>query len=561
MNQENKFDVQDNNEPVNSQPVINTPNTQNVDINKDEFDKKPQKNSGAILVVTFVIAIAIIIIGFIALVMPKNNNDNDGGEVIPKPKESAYRISGNSLEPFDLYFLQLENNRQNKVYSPLSIKYALAMLEEGTEGKSKAQISNIIGDYNPKSYINSKNRSFANALFIRDTYKASIKKSYINTLKSKYNAEVKTDSFKTPDLVNSWIKDKTLGLLNGPFGDISGMQFLLINALAIDMDWQQKFLSDFGGVSIDYNHENFKWSTDDTLASNSFKDNKEEVSGMEIIASFNNYDIVKTLGEENIRKTVKSEFEKYLKKNPDEKISSYIDHKNIKDLSEDKLMEKYLDKYIKELNSNYKSEDKTTDFSFYTDDSVKVFAKDLKEYDGSTLQYVGIMPTNESLDSYISKINAKDINFIIGNLKELKLENFKDGVITKVKGFIPKFKFDYDLKLMDDLKKLGITDVFESSKANLKKLTSEEKAYINKAEHKATIEFTQSGIKAAAYTYFGKDAIGLLDESFDYKFDVPVEEIDLTFDKPYMFIIRDKKTGEVWFAGAVYNPLLYSQEQ
>ena len=42
---------------------------------------------------------------------------------------------------------------------------------------------------------------------------------------------------------------------------------------------------------------------------------------------------------------------------------------------------------------------------------------------------------------------------------------------------------------------------------------------------------------------------------FDYKFDVPVEKIDLTFANPYMFIIRDKDTGEVWFTGTVYEPV------
>ena len=41
---------------------------------------------------------------------------------------------------------------------------------------------------------------------------------------------------------------------------------------------------------------------------------------------------------------------------------------------------------------------------------------------------------------------------------------------------------------------------------------------------------------------------------------VPVEEIDLTFDKPFLFIIRDKETGEVWFAGTVYEPLSIEEE-
>ena len=40
----------------------------------------------------------------------------------------------------------------------------------------------------------------------------------------------------------------------------------------------------------------------------------------------------------------------------------------------------------------------------------------------------------------------------------------------------------------------------------------------------------------------------------------PIEEIDLTFDKPYMFIVRDKETGEVWFVGTVYEPLSWENE-
>ena len=46
---------------------------------------------------------------------------------------------------------------------------------------------------------------------------------------------------------------------------------------------------------------------------------------------------------------------------------------------------------------------------------------------------------------------------------------------------------------------------------------------------------------------------------FDYKYEVPVEVIDLTFDKPYIFLIRDKKTGEIWFSGSVYEPTEYQE--
>ena len=47
---------------------------------------------------------------------------------------------------------------------------------------------------------------------------------------------------------------------------------------------------------------------------------------------------------------------------------------------------------------------------------------------------------------------------------------------------------------------------------------------------------------------------------YDYFFEMPTEEIDITFDKPYMFLIRDKKTGETWFVGTVYEPLDASEE-
>lgn len=221
------------------------------------------------------------------------------------------------------------------------------------------------------------------------------------------------------------------------------------------------------------------------------------------------------------------------------------------DATEDKLD---LDKYIKELSANYQTISSSTDFEFYVDDNVKVFAKDLKKYNGTTLQYIGIMPTNETLSNYINNTNANSLSELIGKIKPLAFDSFKDGVITDVHGYIPLFKFDYKLNLVKDLNTLGITDVFDSEKANLSNLTTDN-AYIGDATHKATIDFSNDGIKAGAFTAGGGAGAGGC--GYDYLFDVPVLKIDLTFDKPYMFIIRDKDTNEVWFAGTVYEPTEY----
>ena len=544
----------------------------NVDANQNErvsenmvqqttTDSGNRKKGLIIFIILMILGVAIgVVLFFISnggnITVTKNENNYTNSV---EYKKSEYWISNNSLQPFDLYFLQLENSKENKIYSPLSIKYTLKMLEDGADGESKMQISSVIGEFKANKYTNSENMSFANAIFIKDTVK-DIKDSYTNTLMEKYNAEVKIDSFSSPDNVNSWISTKTLGLINNLLTDVSQTEFLLINALAIDMEWEQKFIMRPGdGVAVSYKHEDFYWSGDEDIVSSTFKDSNENVSGMEILASFNNYDIVNILGEENIRQTVKSEFEKYLQENSYVSISDYYEYyEDYNGLSDDQIMEEYLDQYIEEINSNYKQADKTTDFSLYVDDKVKVFAKDLKEYDGKTLQYIGIMPVNEELDSYINNVTTTDINNIIANLKDLKCESFKDGVVTKIKGFIPKFKFEYELKLKDDLEKLGIKNVFEFGKANLINISPDERVYISKAIHKANIEFTQDGIKAAAATVLdGGRGAG---EIFDYKYEVPVEEIDLTFDKPYMFIIRDKKTEDLWFVGTVYSPLLYSAD-
>ena len=102
---------------------------------------------------------------------------------------------------------------------------------------------------------------------------------------------------------------------------------------------------------------------------------------------------------------------------------------------------------------------------------------------------------------------------------------------------------------------MGINNIFDINKSDLSNMITGEKQYIDKAVHKANIEFSNDGIKAAAATAFGGSGAAGCYIDFDHEYEVPIEEIDLTFDKPYMYIIRDKATGEVWFTGTVYDPV------
>jgi len=159
-------------------------------------------------------------LGFSVYYFTEQNVDIEEKDTEVQNVNSPYRISGNGLEDFDISFLKMENNNKNMIYSPLSIKYALAMLSEGSKGISKAQIDAVIGDYQGRKYMNSSNMSFANALFIRDSFKRNINKDYINTLKDKFNAEVLYDSFATARNLNSWVEKKTLGLIPNMLDDV-----------------------------------------------------------------------------------------------------------------------------------------------------------------------------------------------------------------------------------------------------------------------------------------------------------------------------------------------------
>ncbi len=523
------------------------------------------------LAVILVIVIAALFIKLNLLKQADNNEhqnmENERIDVIQKNKFKApfeYDLEEGKLSNFDIAFLKAENKLENKIYSPLSIKYTLKMLEEGSNGTTKEQISNVLEDYEVTKYTSNQNMSLANAMFVRDSFKDSVKPSYIENLQNGYNADVIFDSFASADNVNSWVKDRTLDLLPNVLDEIdSSVDFILVNALGIDMEWNIKFFDSETRYSkgytdgVEYLHENYScYCRDDVISSLKFDNEKIEASGMELFASINNYDIVNVLGEENIRKTVGDAYRAWIKENGTDSWGSPLSGET----AINNEVERYLDNYIKEIKSNYENygEAQSIDFTLYNDDNVIAFAKDLKEYGGTTLQYISIMPKTEDLDKYVESIDSEKINNIINNLKDIKRENFKEGVVTQITGFIPKFKFDYTLNLMDDLAKIGVTDVFDKEKADISGLTTAEGEHIGDAIHKANIELTQDGIKASAATMMlGKGAGG---PGFDYMYDIPVEEINLNFDKPYMFIIRDKDTGDVWFAGTVYEPLAYAED-
>lgn len=545
--------------------------------NEKKLEKQPEevsKSEEVIIIenkndnklkVIIAVAIALLIIASVVCAViffcdgKSNNNSNNNGNNSndPNPNEpinytSPYELDGNSLENFDLQFLKFENKEINKIYSPLSVKYALKMLSDSTSGNTKRQIDAVLGNYEVKRYANSNRMSFANIMFAKDSYKNSIKDDYVTKL-STYDASLAYDSFESASKLNSSVKEKTLDKIDNIISDtdVKSSSFALVNALGIDMNWVKRIQPDDNKIArdivsqawkADFKHE--KYSTEvpaiHNVPTKTIKfNNSIDAKVLEMGAVINNYDIISDLGRDNIFKTVEADYTSWLSKMQSSGTASDI--------------QGFVNNFVEELSQNYGKYSSSTDFSIYTDTEVKAFSKDLDVYNGVALEYVGIMPTSKTLKEFVANSTADSLNKIISGMKEIKPANFIQGKITEVKAYIPIFSFDYQINLTGDLKKLGIENVFDNTKAELSSLTSSENASISSVNHKASIEFSNEGLTAPIIS----NDVYPIDDGFfgyDYEFDVPVETIDLTFDKPFMFLIRDKESGEVWFVGTVYEP-------
>jgi serpin B len=108
---------------------------------------------------------------------------------------------------------------------------------------------------------------------------------------------------------------------------------------------------------------------------------------------------------------------------------------------------------------------------------------------------------------------------------------------------MPKFEFRTQASLADALKSLGMQRAFVLGSADFSSMTNEEPLYISEVIHEAYVAVDEEGTEAAAATAVIMRAGSM-----------PVEPIQLTIDRPFLFALRDTDTGAVLFLGRVTDP-------
>ncbi len=148
-------------------------------------------------------------------------------------------------------------------------------------------------------------------------------------------------------------------------------------------------------------------------------------------------------------------------------------------------------------------------------------------YGNGRIEMVVVLPSG-SIDDLVKGFAAKGLPKSIGEVEE-----------KQVSLKMPKFTETFEESLVEPLKKLGMKLAF-TDKADFS-LLSTDPLLISEVKHKTFIEVDEVGTEAAAVTSVGVAATS-----------APVDKpVEFVVDRPFAFLIREKQTGLVLFAGAM----------
>jgi serpin B len=154
-------------------------------------------------------------------------------------------------------------------------------------------------------------------------------------------------------------------------------------------------------------------------------------------------------------------------------------------------------------------------------------------YEGQTAAMDIIVPDEGRFEEIESSLDYETASAIMNSLQP-----------TSVTLALPKFTFESEFGLADQLKALGMTDAFDPDRADFSGMSDRNDLFISAVLHKAFVAVDEKGTEAAAATAV---IVGVTS--------APVFEVTLSIDRPFIFLIRDIPTGQILFVGRVLNPV------
>ncbi len=154
-------------------------------------------------------------------------------------------------------------------------------------------------------------------------------------------------------------------------------------------------------------------------------------------------------------------------------------------------------------------------------------------YADSTLSLLLVLPVGQSLHAFERTLNAAALDRIVRGQSE-----------RYVLVSLPRFHLHTQTILNKPLIALGMSDAFSETNANFSRMTNAAPLRIGEVAHGADFRVDERGTEAAAATIVTGEAL-IADHRRPLSFDA---------DRPFMFFLRDDRTGALLFAGRLVKP-------
>lgn len=161
----------------------------------------------------------------------------------------------------------------------------------------------------------------------------------------------------------------------------------------------------------------------------------------------------------------------------------------------------------------------------------------IKLFKDERFAFAAILPNEGiSMKDYVNQMTGESF------LKLMQAESAEEANVS-----LPKFRYDYTVKLNDPLKAMGLTDAFDGDLSDFSKMghAARGNLYISEVQHKTFIQVDQKGTKAGAVTEVAIASRSAMPIS-------PPKEVVL--DRPFVYAIIDTQTKLPIFIGTVNDP-------
>ena len=152
-------------------------------------------------------------------------------------------------------------------------------------------------------------------------------------------------------------------------------------------------------------------------------------------------------------------------------------------------------------------------------------------YDGDEVAMVVVLPDEGQFQAVESQLDATLLQDVLGSLQPADVDLS-----------LPKFSFRTKYQLRKTFEAMGLTTVFDGSRADLSGINDGAEALaVSAVIHETYLAVDEKGTEAAAATAVVVEGMG-------------APQTQVAVDRPFVFFIHDIQTGAILFMGSIRNP-------